>query len=224
MIRLLHGSAGSPEDWEGFIPLLGERPVRAIDLYSETPTSLDDSAALLNSAAGAGDALIGYSLGGRIALHALVAGDSPWSKAVIIGANPGQGSDAARLEQDKAWAALARDDWGRFSREWAAQPIFGGAAMPWDREAIGDSRREAIAQGFEVWSVGVQRALLHELEAVQIPVLWLAGERDSKYVDLCREAASRMPAGQFRAFPGSGHRVPWEAPEEVAAVIRSFLS
>lgn len=203
--------------------LLGHEALRAVDLYGGEVESLEATARDLNAGASAGDVLIGYSMGGRLALHALLATGAPWSKAVIISAHTGAGHDAERLRHDARWADLLRRDPERFAEQWAAQPVFGGRPMPWDRSDL-DARREAVARGFERWSLGRQRDLLPALGELRCPVLWLVGEDDTKYVEIGRRACAQLPAGRLQVVAASGHRAPWEQPEICAAAIRGFLS
>ncbi len=223
MIRLLHGAVGDPSDWDSFIPLLEPHRAVAPDLYGGKIMPFADVGKAINSYGRGGDVLIGYSMGGRLALHALIESAAPWSKAVIIGADPGSGSDVDRVARDTAWAALARADWDEFCRRWAEQPVFGGKAMPWGREAD-VARREEIARGFEEWSVGLQEDLRPRLAALSIPVLWIAGEDDEKFAALARELSAMMPAGRCEIVAGAGHRVPWDQAESLAQAIQSFLS
>lgn len=223
MIYLLHGAIGDPSDWDDFIELLAPRPASAVDLYGGEIGGLEDFGASFNAGASEGDVLIGYSMGGRLALHALVAEGARWSKAVIISAHTGGGADPERLERDRGWADLARKDWPRFVEEWSAQTVFGGRPMPWER-SFGAERREAIASGFERWSLGAQEDLLPRLAAIECPVLWLAGEEDTKYVETGRRACEVLPQGRLEVVAGCGHRVPWDGAESCAEGIRSFLS
>jgi len=223
MMHLLHGAAGCPEDWQELMDLLEPEASRAVDLYGGEVAGFEDFARDLNEEAAVGDVLIGYSMGGRLALHALLAAGAPWSKAVIISAHTGAGQDAERLRCDAHWAALLRCDAGRFVEEWAAQPVFGGRSMPWGRGELA-ARSEAVARGFEEWSLGAQEDLLPALGALRCPVLWLVGEQDAKYVEIGRRACARLPEGRLQVVAGSGHRVPWEQPEICAAAISGFLS
>lgn len=223
MIRFLHGATGEPGDWQQLIDLLDGHEAVAVDLYAGEIEGLDETAEEINALAASGDVLVGYSMGGRLALHALLAEGTRWSKAVIISAHTGNGHDPERLEADREWARLARTDWGRFVERWSAQAVFGGQPSPWDRQPP-TARREAIARGFERWSLGSQQDLLPSLHQVSIPVLWLAGGRDEKYVAIARRACSELPDARLETVPDSGHRVPWETPGRCAEAIRSFLS
>ncbi|MFP6873934.1 MAG: alpha/beta fold hydrolase [Verrucomicrobiales bacterium] len=226
MIHLLHGAAGTPGDWDEFIPLLHREDVRAVDLCEKKETGLDGFAASFNSSASQGDAIIGYSMGGRLALHAILADTHPWSCAVIISAHSGilnTNDREKRAKSDLRWAELASRDWEEFIVEWASQRIFGGKALPWNRSDESKIDRR-IQRCFTSWSLGRQRPLLPELEFLQIPILWIAGAQDSMFSAIAETAVARIPQAQLALIANAGHRCPWDQPELTADVIRGFLS
>ncbi len=224
-MHYLHGAVGAPTDWLAPVEAIGlPAPPVLHDLYLGGVGSFEDEARQLNAEGRDGDVLVGYSMGGRLALHALVERRAPWSKAVIISADPGYGGDRERVERDAGWAALARRDWSSFCLRWYGQGVFAGAESPWTREEFPPVRREAVALGFERWSVGLQRDLRDELGEVSQPVLWIAGERDAKFAAIAAEMGGVLPRCRVEVVRGAGHRVPWERADAWAALIRSFLS
>lgn len=226
MIHLLHGAAGAPGDWDPFIPLLQSEDVRTVDLCEMDASGLDDFAASLNSFVSPGDTIIGYSMGGRLALHALLADPHPWSRAVIISAHTGiiDVADREKREQaDLKWATLANSNWDEFILKWQCQPIFGGKPLPWSRSADRDFGAR-VQRCFTSWSLGRQRPLLPELKSIEIPVLWISGKLDTKFSAIAENGASRIAQGQLAVIPNAGHRCPWDQPELTAGVIRGFLS
>ena len=114
MITALHGFLGLPSDWDF---------LRRAGLDVATPD--------LREIPQEGDTLLGYSLGGRLALHALLGG-ARYRNAVIVSAGLGVEEDReARLGQDEHWAErFEHGEWYAVMRDWNAQPIFGGHAMP----------------------------------------------------------------------------------------------
>jgi 2-succinyl-6-hydroxy-2,4-cyclohexadiene-1-carboxylate synthase len=167
--------------------------------------------------------LFGYSLGGRLALHALLAEPQLWDAAVIVAAHPGLVSEAERVERrgrDAGWAAAAlKDEWGGFLREWEAQEIFrGGGAAPGDRRLLAP-RRAAVARSFIDWSLGAQADLTPRLAAVATPVTWVVGERDGKFRAAGERAVAALGCGALVVLDGCGHRVAWERPGEFAALV-----
>ena len=106
----LHGAAGMAADWRGFAKTLAATGIgsRAVDLWRFLecqPMSLTEFGTALNADAsgevfrGSSRALLGYSMGGRLALHALLEKDHPWQAAVIISAHPGLESEPERADR-----------------------------------------------------------------------------------------------------------------------------
>jgi 2-succinyl-6-hydroxy-2,4-cyclohexadiene-1-carboxylate synthase len=237
---LLHGAVGIAADWRAFAKRLAEAKVgtRAVDMWrflEQQPLPLEDFGAAFNADAagevnrGNGRVLMGYSMGGRLALHALLEKTHPWQAAVILSAHPGLEHDALRESRraaDAAWAAKAlAGNWQDFLTEWNAQAVLGGA-MPRDAgaaAAMAQHRRE-IARGFVDWSLGAQQPLWDRLCDITIPILWVAGEKDARFLELAQRAVAALPQARLAVAPDTGHRVPWEAEEWLARETAAFLT
>lgn len=230
----LHGALGEAADWADLAARLAPAGTRVhpLDLWrflGGGPLPLPGFGRVLNSLAGTAHGtrrvLVGYSLGGRLALHALLdPAPARWDAAVIISAHPGLESAAeraARRTADAGWAALAATgEWPDFLTKWFAQPLLAGC--PADRRHL-VARRRPIARSFIDWSLGVQEPLWDCLAGIHLPVLWVAGERDPKFHALAERAVALLPAGRLWTAPRTGHRVPWESPAAFAAAVREFL-
>ena len=226
MLFMLHGAVGHFSDWHFFSKLLDGYDFNAVDLYAKSDEGFDSCAERLNSSASLGDVLIGYSMGGRLALHSLVHPSSKWSRAVIISAHPGlieERKKSQRRDSDLRWVELLKADFDFFLQKWAQQPVFGGHEMPLEKSRKSLSP-EKIKRCFTSWSLGNQRNLSIELENLQIPVLWITGEKDTKFTEIAKKVTNRMPDCHLEVIPESGHRCPWEQPELTASLIRGFLS
>ena len=236
---LLHGAVGSVADWRGAGKQLAGHGVgtRAVDLWRFLdcgPMSLAEFGAALSAEAagevfrGTGRVLCGYSMGGRLALHALLADPAPWQAAVIISAHPGIGDArerAARQAADADWAAGAlMGDWAAFLKNWDAQPVLAGGAVDDSpaRAARLMQRRREIARSFVDWSLGAQEPLWERLAGIRIPVLWITGADDPKFTALARRAAGIMPDARHRVIDGAGHRVPWHNESAFCQALASF--
>lgn len=225
MIHCLHGAVGSSRDWAPFQNLLGEELI-AHDLWNlgrTARTSLTSAGEEIAGLACKDDILMGYSMGGRIALHALLAAPEKWKAAVIISAHPGlsQGRDE-RLQHDSKWADLANEDWSTFIKKWNEQGVLPSNTTGLIQATIDD--RKAVADSFHHWSLGSQKNLIPQLAPLTLPVLWITGARDLKFTGLARTAAKKIPSVHHDIVPDSGHRVPWEQPEEFSKIVKSFLS
>jgi 2-succinyl-6-hydroxy-2,4-cyclohexadiene-1-carboxylate synthase len=236
---LLHGAVGAAADWRAFAKRLAAEKIgtRAVDIWrflENQPLPLEDFGAVFNADA-AGEVrstpkiLLGYSMGGRLALHALLENPHPWQAAVIVSAHPGLANPAERESRrtaDAAWAARAlTGNWHEFLDAWNAQPVL-GTALPRDERATAAMalHRREIARGFIDWSLGAQEPLWDRLSSITLPVLWVAGENDAKFLDLARRAVAAMPQARLAVAPDAGHRVPWEAEQWLARETAVFLT
>lgn len=202
MITCLHGFLGAPRDWDF---------LREAGLSIETPP--------LDAIPPRGDILLGYSLGGRLALHALLAG-AGYERAIFVSTGLGIEDDAARSlrrASDEAWAQrFESEDFDAVVTDWNAQPVLAGPALVRTRDDY-DSR--ALRQ----WSSGALPSVASRLNELTIPTLWIAGARDSKYVAEAKRAASLARDARVTIIDHAGHRVPWEQPGELVATVRAFL-
>lgn len=174
--------------------------------------------------------LLGYSLGGRLALRALVAHPEAFAGAVLIGAHPGlvqEAERAIRRQHDSAWAErFERTPWPLFWAEWNRQPVLAeptGATCFWSG-AIPAAPPTMAVRALRQWSLGHQEDLWPHLETLGKPILWIAGERDAKFRGLAERAAQSSPFAQLALAPASGHRVPLEAPQWLAGTVADFLA
>jgi 2-succinyl-6-hydroxy-2,4-cyclohexadiene-1-carboxylate synthase len=168
--------------------------------------------------------LVGYSLGGRLALHALVSAPDCFSGAVIVSSHTGLPDireREARLEQDRQWATRAAADWDGFLRAWQAQPVFDGDAHLDDRETLTLWQRE-IALAFDAWSLGRQENLQPLLGELALPVLWVSGRRDHRFSEIAARATGVMKNARHVVVDDAGHRVPWGQPSATAGLITEF--
>lgn len=233
MVWALHGAVGRAADWRGFAAAMrsaGEQ-VRRLDLWRFLdccPLPLEKFGGTLATEISRVDpapVLVGYSMGGRLALHALLARPNLWKAAVIVSAHPGLADEEQRRQRrklDTRWSALAlKGEWADFLDQWQGQAVLEGGEMP-ERASLKD-RRASIARSFVDWSLGAQKDLAPRLHEIPCPILWLTGGRDAKFTGLAEAAVPRFPRGKHTVMPGCGHRLPWERPAEFASLCREFL-
>lgn len=169
--------------------------------------------------------LFGYSMGARLALHALRAEPTRWASAMLVSGHPGlvdPEEKAARIREDESWARRAESDpWPRFLADWEARPVFQTGIPPerwnpqlariWeeDRRDL-ESRRTNIATSLRAWSLGRQDDFRPFLSECPVPVTWITGALDEKFTRLGIELAAACPCFTHTVVPDAGHRVPWE--------------
>ena len=235
----LHGAVGMASDFRDLAKRLASAMTgsRAVDLWRFLECQslpLAQFGPALNADAGGvpsrggGKGLLGYSMGGRLALHALLEKDHPWQAAVIISAHPGLENPAdreVRRAADAGWATKAlAGNWQEFVAEWNAQPVL-GTTFPRDPRESGRliMRRREVARSFIDWSLGAQEPLWDRLSGITTPVLWVVGERDTKFRMLAERATAELPYARLAIAPDAGHRVPWEAGEWLAGEVARFF-
>lgn len=220
----LHGNVGSPLDWDA----LDLPDLDALNLWSHSGASMNAFADDLAKRRGGKDRtiLLGYSLGGRLALTALCQHPTAFAGAVIVAAHPGLVTDETRQirrDSDAVWAQRARElPWAEFLAQWNAQSVFGSRPAP-DRSDL-EPFRSGIADAFLHWSLGCQPDLRNALEKIQIPILWLTGENDHPYTSLAHNTMQRLARGQHRIIPDAGHRLLSDAPGIVRQEIQEWLA
>lgn len=232
----LHGAVGLAADWDDFkkrVETKGHQ-VHAIDLWSyldDADCSFEKFARELCAEArkeSMPPVLIGYSMGGRLALHALIEDPQAWGGAMLISVHPGLENEEERILRmvaDAEWAAkILAGKWDSFLREWENQPVLQGACkVPLtDRSNLRD-RQDAVARGFTSWSLGKQRNLRSSLQSIDRPVVWMAGKMDRKFADLADSVWVEMPDSYLLGPLDAGHRVPWQAPEEFLLCVEHLL-
>lgn len=213
MIWCLHGFLGRPSDWD-FLRHAFE--IRAIDLFRDGLDPLREAAP--------DDFLLGYSMGGRLALKTLL--ERSFRGAIIVSAGlniEDAGERAARLRDDERWVRrFESEPWSSVMSAWNAQPLFAGEAQPFER-IESDFDRRMLANALRNWSPAVLEPLARRLPEIESSVLWIAGERDPKYVAVAERAVALLPDAEFSMCLGAGHRVPWDQPSQFIELLQGFV-
>lgn len=233
----LHGMLGAPDDWQPVADDVGGEwiGVDLLDAIDDGVTGFDAFCEWLTERVpelpGVDDCLVGYSLGGRLAMHALVRCGTRWQSGVIVSAHPGLESDdekASRIDADSEWEDRFRDRevlWGHALERWNAQPVLAGAGDEWITSRMNlESRRSAVADAMRVWSLGRQSALWPELADCPTPCLWVAGAGDAKFSELSHRASSACLRGELALIDGVGHRVLHESPAGFGAILSDWVA
>ncbi|HTX32671.1 MAG TPA: 2-succinyl-6-hydroxy-2,4-cyclohexadiene-1-carboxylate synthase [Solirubrobacteraceae bacterium] len=233
-VLLLHGFTHTGSSWEPVVAALGERyrsltpDLRGHGVAAEaTPVTLaavlGDLDPLLTSG---GVTLVGYSMGGRIALHAALAWPERVARLVLIGASPGiavAGERQARRRDDKQLAEEIEDSTvEEFAHRWAQTPVLAGLPEDVLARAHADRLRSApsgLARALRGLGTGALPSLWERLGEVAMPVSLVVGERDGKFRDIAERMAASLPQAEIVLVPGAGHAVHLEAPERVAEII-----
>lgn len=171
--------------------------------------------------------LLGYSMGGRLAMDAIVNNPGMWSGGIVVGADPGLISDDARsnqLQQDLEWARRFRtEDIQELLNEWDSLPVFCGRSNCSSRE-ITKLDLEKISHFFDVFSKARQPNMLPMLRKLKTPpLLYISGCDDIKYTRIGEGLASDCLQIQNKVIPNAGHRVPWENQDAFMSEVSVFI-
>lgn len=237
-IVLLHGFTNSGASWQPVVSGLDERyRVFAPDIRGHA-TAADSRpvtlAAVLNDIAAISApafTLVGYSQGGRIALHAALVFPRRVSALVLIGASPGIADAEERAARRAADERLARRigtlTIERFATEWAATPVLAGVSAEVAAAAHEDRLRstpEGLAAALRGLGTGALPSLWERLGELAMPVTLITGERDRKFSTVADQMAQRIPHARVLIVPGAGHAVHLERPDAVAAALAAALA
>ncbi len=245
-LLLLHGFTGNQSTWEPFLHAWAEFKTIRVDIIghgrSDAPAdparysmahAVADLIALLDELAVERTAVLGYSLGGRVALHLALAAPKRLSALVVESASPGIEDAAAREARRKSDAALA-DDLERegieaFVDRWQAQPLFASQSrLAPDIQERQRRQRLAnsplgLANSLRGMSAGAQAFLLPQLAVLRLPALLVAGALDERYVAEATRLAKTLPAAALEVVADAGHAVHLERPEAFALAVGEFL-
>ena len=234
-VVLLHGFTHTGASWDPVVAALGER-YRALapdirghgSAAAREPVTLeavlDDLAAL----APARFTLVGYSMGGRLALHAAAAPalSERIERLVLIGASPGIADPAERAERRAADDRLADEveqmSIEEFARRWAQTPVLAGQPPRVEAAVHADRLRNqlaGLAGALRGLGTGALPPLWDRLSEVRAPTTLIVGERDVKFRTIADEMVLALPAADVVVIPDVGHAVHLEAPERVAEAV-----
>ncbi len=200
------------------LPGHGPRPVPPTDLWA--------AAADLGRAGGPAT-YVGYSMGGRVALHLALARPDLVEHLVLVSATAGIDDEAERSARRAADEELARslgtDGLDAFLDRWLAQPMFAG--LPADAMGMA-ARRENTAEGLAAalrrLGTGTQEPLWHRLPELAMPVLVVAGEHDRPFAATARRLATTIgPKATLTLVPAAAHACHLERPTAFLAALQN---
>ena len=234
-VVLLHGFTHTGASWDPVVAALAES-YRALapDIRGHGSASAREPVTLagvlddLAEIAPARFTLVGYSMGGRIALHAALAPglNARVERLVLIGASPGLADPGEREERRVADERLAGEvdeiSIEEFARRWAQMPVLAGQPPEVAAAVHADRLRNqptGLAGALRGLGTGALPSLWDRLPGIRVPTTLIAGERDAKFRSIATEMARALPHAEVAVIRHAGHAVHLEAPERVATLI-----
>jgi 2-succinyl-6-hydroxy-2,4-cyclohexadiene-1-carboxylate synthase len=244
---LLHGFTGSSAAWgasvvdglasAGRSPVLVDLPGHGRHAGVVAPwrfTSEAVAADILRYATRGPVDLVGYSMGGRLALDFAVTYPERVRRLVLESASPGLEAEEerARRRADDEELAKRLEEEGiePFVDYWEDLPLFESQkALPPEVRAAhraGRLRNHAVSLAAALRGLGTGSlpSHWHELPRCPMSTLLLVGELDTRYVDIGERMRARMPNARLVVVPGAGHAVHLEKPAAWVEAVVAFLA
>ncbi len=245
-ILFLHGFLGSGGDWlpvarelcNDFCCVMVDLPGHGKAGFREAPPSdgffeqtVDALAELLRLSASSPSYLVGYSMGGRLALALLLRHPELFTKAIIVSASPGLRTNKEQSDRQVHDDRIARKierNFEGFIEAWYDQPLFATLKHhPIFKEVeserkINDPRNLALA--LRVLGTGRQRSQWEALQHNRVPIRFFVGEKDERYVEIGHQMVKLCPGSDLEIFPHCGHTLQLENKELFLDRLRFFFN
>lgn len=169
--------------------------------------------------------LLGYSLGGRVALHIMHQEPELFQSVICISTHPGLESEKAKLERidnDMKWAEKFKKlSWNELMNEWNNQQVFQSSSVKQKDES--DFDREKLALALVNWSLGQQECFTPTIASNSDKIVWVYGEQDRKFKEIALNLKQKIPSLKVIEVHGAGHRVLNDHPETIRDIIKDLL-
>lgn len=247
VLVLLHGFTGSAATWAAHMQALSDLCTTvAIDALGHGASDAPSDPARYSMPHAAADTLavvdhfgferfglLGYSMGGRMALHIAVAAGPRLALLILESASPGlrtADERAARVAADEKLAEmLEREGITAFVDRWEQAPLFASQQHlpPTVLQAQRDQRLRSnplgLAASLRGAGTGAQDPLHARLPTLAVPTLLIVGESDAKFRAIAQEMQQALPQAELVVVAGAGHAVHLEAPQEFDSLVRQFI-
>lgn len=244
---ILHGFTGSSRSWppeiidglasSGRLPILVDLPGhgRHVGEFELGRFTLETVFRDLDRASGPDPCpVVGYSMGGRLALAYAVCHPHRVSHLVLESASPGLRTEAERARRRDSDDALAsrieREGIEAFVRAWEMLPLFESQrALPAEVQEAQRARRRlndprSLAAALRSLGTGALPSYWEDLERLDMPVLLIVGALDRKFTSLAEEMMRLLRRGRTVVVEDAGHAVHLERPDAWIASVLPFLA
>ncbi|WP_243881252.1 2-succinyl-6-hydroxy-2,4-cyclohexadiene-1-carboxylate synthase [Rummeliibacillus suwonensis] len=246
-IVFLHGFTGSTKTWDTVIQSFQkDYRIFAIDLighgltdspYNVRRYSMEEQVELLHEFFEArrvpSFTLVGYSMGGRVALAFAVKYAGMIEKLVLESSSPGLPTEAERTARRKNDRTLAekieKNGLDAFVKEWENIPLFESQkALPTPKQLVIrqerlNQRAVGLANSLRGMGTGQQPSYWDELKKMTKPVLLITGELDQKFQQKAIDMEEKFLCCENKTVPDVGHAVHVENPQIFATIIEEHL-
>jgi 2-succinyl-6-hydroxy-2,4-cyclohexadiene-1-carboxylate synthase len=247
-LLLLHGFTGDSSTWTPFCTAWGKHSKLIIpDIIghgrSDSPEDINryeieaaagDLNLLLNTLEIEQIDLLGYSMGGRLALTFTILYPDRVRKLILESASPGLGTEEERIQRrmkDRELSNFINDQGIKsFVDYWEGIPLF--STMKNLPEPIQEGIREqrlsnnpkGLANSLLGMGTGSQLSLWEKINLVKCEVLLLTGSLDKKFCKIAERMQKEMKKASWIVIKDSGHAIHVEQKEKFDTIVSDFLS
>ncbi len=234
----LHGFLGEPSDWDflksSLAPkgwqwyqhsLFGETMLQPSGAKAEWSKKFHDylNSKMVSFSSEKLKILVGYSMGGRLALQSFFENQTFWDAAIFISTHPGLlclEEKISRQKSDLEWARrFLNEDWQLLYKSWNQQTVFKNFPEPIRLEE--NFSRDILSAALKNWSLAHQENYADRLQNSEKKYLWIIGGQDEKFLNL---AIQKIPKTKTAILEGQGHRLIFaEKIQPLADTISNFV-
>ncbi|MGJ3239850.1 MAG: 2-succinyl-6-hydroxy-2,4-cyclohexadiene-1-carboxylate synthase [Anaerolineae bacterium] len=240
-VLCLHGFTGHGSDWSATISCLPQTyQALAPDIVGHGDDTAPDDlkaycmetvAEYLMRGLSEPLTLVGYSMGGRLALYIACHYPDQVRGLVLVSASPGLRTETERAERRQRDEQLA-DQIEAQGMAWFVEY--------WSELALWDSQSEALkaqlnaqrarhtarglAQNLRGMGTGAMPSLWDDLPHLTMPVQLIVGALDHKFVALNQDMMQAIPHAELFIVPDAGHALHLEQPDRFQQILTRFLA
>jgi 2-succinyl-6-hydroxy-2,4-cyclohexadiene-1-carboxylate synthase len=245
---LLHGFTGDRTTWNSFveqwshkrtcicIDIIGHGKTSSpenIDRYKIQSVVQDIKSILENLQLDVVDVL-GYSMGGRLALNFALEYPEKVRKLVLESSSPGLKTEEERnsrqIQDERLANQILEQGIEEFVRYWENIPLFSSQKeLPLQKQQMVREQRlqnsiVGLSNSLKGMGTGVQPSCWDKLSLFEIETLLITGALDEKFCLIAEEMAASMKNAQWLKVDGCGHAIHVEHSEKFGTIVNGFLS
>ncbi len=235
-VVFLHGFTQAGGSWNPVLEVFGgvDTEILLPDLpghgrSATTILNLPDTADVLAKSCGPA-IYVGYSMGGRLALHVALRHPQLVRGLLLFGATAGLETEPERQQRRNADELLAHDlktlGVAAFLDRWLSSPLF--ATLPHNPEDLRLRQQntvDGLASSLALSGTGAQNSLWDSLLMIRTPTIIAAGDRDEKFTIIGKAMTARIGShATFEAVPNAGHACHLEQPQRAAQLVAQIVT
>ncbi|HEO8420107.1 2-succinyl-6-hydroxy-2,4-cyclohexadiene-1-carboxylate synthase [Niallia sp. FSL W8-0635] len=246
-LLLLHGFTGDSGTWLPFIPVWKKNyKVITVDIVGHGKTdspedvadfsmkeSMDHLKEIIDSFRISPVHLLGYSMGGRLALAYCIEYPETVKKLILESASPGLKTEEEqrqrRIQDEKLGDSILEQGIINFVDKWEKIPLFKSQERldSTVKQTIRNQRLAnnpiGLANSLKGMGTGAQSSYWSQISKIKTDTLLLTGELDPKFNQIAEEMVKSNKKMRHLNVNDAGHAIHVEKPEIFGTIVMEFL-